>query len=234
MPMIEVYSTSSLAFDIALLGVTGWWPYTNGFFYPRGEDLGYGNAHTTPAEYLIDILNRHGKETGGDHDFEKYYAESDLCKATLATLAEAKEKNKEKNHNSPLWRDNPSSVSARNLHPQKHIEFTNGPLRELLVLLRYKGLIRMKHPLFVITRVGLYVLFAALLASFFYGQDRQGTGIFNISGFIFITAIAPCFMAQVFVVGWTIVVTVVGKQATELIFLHIPYTIYVFTLPPSG
>ena len=81
----------------------------------------------------------------------------------------------------------------------KTSKFANGPLRELWVLLRYKGVSRLKHPLFITTRVGLYVLLAGLLSSFFYSQDRQVTGILNIVGILFISVILPCFMAQVFV-----------------------------------
>jgi hypothetical protein len=78
-------------------------------------------------------------------------------------------------------------------------KYANGFWRELWVLLRYKGLPRAKHPLFISLRVLLYILLAALLSSFFYSQDRQLTGIFNTIGILFIAVILPCFMAQVFV-----------------------------------
>jgi hypothetical protein len=60
----------------------------------------------------------------------------------------------------------------------------------------------MKHPIFVVTRLGLYVLLAGLLSSFFYGQDRNIGGILNTTGILFIAVIVPCFMAQARSVHW--------------------------------
>lgn len=143
------------------------------------------------AEYLIDTLNQHDKETGGEHDFEGYYAASALCEANLASV---------KATELASYASTGAAMSRRPGDTQhKASKYANGPLRELWVLLRYKGVSRVKHPLFVTTRVGLYVLLAGLLSSFFYSQDRQVTGILNIVGILFISVILPCFMAQVFV-----------------------------------
>ena len=92
-----------------------------------------------------------------------------------------------------------ADVGSHSFASEPGSKFANGALRELYVLLRYKGLPRVKHPLFVTTRLCLYVLLAGLLSSFFYGQDKNLIGIFNSVGVLFITVILPCFMAQVFV-----------------------------------
>jgi hypothetical protein len=142
------------------------------------------------AEYLIDTLNTHDKETGGTHDFEKYYEESPLRAANVASVKDA---------NVNGFRELAVESSA---HDTKASKFANGNARELWVLLRYKGIPRMKHPIFVVTRLGLYVLLAGLLSSFFYGQDRNIGGILNTTGILFIAVIVPCFMAQVRSVHW--------------------------------
>ena len=154
-----------------------------GFPYQQGYNA---------AEYLIDTLNVHDKETGGEHDFEGYYAASELCKENMASVRDTE---------LTLASTTGSAMSRQPGGDNRHktSKFANGPLRELWVLLRYKGVSRMKHPLFITTRVGLYILLAGLLSSFFYSQDRQVTGILNIVGILFISVILPCFMAQVFV-----------------------------------
>ena len=139
------------------------------------------------AEYLIDTLNSHSTACGGEHDFERFYADSNLRRENEADVADDARA-------FPDARSAPNGFGMSN--PSK---YANGPLRELFVLLRYKGLSRVKHPIFVSTRILLYVLLAGLLSSFFYGQDRRLVGIFNSVGILFIAVILPCFMAQVFV-----------------------------------
>ena len=141
------------------------------------------------AEYLIDTLSTNDSGTGGAHDFEGYYAKSTLCEENTAVVRETVEA-----CDSGLAVD--SGIHADGKGKSK---YANGFWRELWVLLRYKGLPRAKHPLFISLRVLLYILLAALLSSFFYSQDRQLTGIFNTIGILFIAVILPCFMAQVFV-----------------------------------
>jgi ABC-type multidrug transport system ATPase subunit len=141
------------------------------------------------AEYLIDTLSTNDSGTGGAHDFEGYYAKSSLCEENTAVVRETVEA-----CDSGLAVD--SGIHADGKGKSK---YANGFWRELWVLLRYKGLPRAKHPLFISLRVLLYILLAALLSSFFYSQDRQLTGIFNTIGILFIAVILPCFMAQVFV-----------------------------------
>ena len=160
----------------------------------RGAPLDFFAAQGFPyrpgynvAEYLIDTLNSHSVATGGSHDFEGYYAASALREANVASVGDVDELRR---------RDGAALAGGGGKRSSK---FANGAARELWVLLRYKGLSRVKHPLFVTTRVFLYVLLAGLLSSFFYGQDRQLTGIFNSVGILFISVILPCFMAQVFV-----------------------------------
>ena len=141
------------------------------------------------AEYLIDTLNQHGVATGGEHDFEAYYATSELCAANAASVQET-----------ALLSQKCTEGAMSRQQGDGHVsKFANTHLRELWVLLRYKALSRVRHPLFLVTRVGLYVLLAGLLSSFFYGQDRQVSGILNVVGILFISVILPCFMAQVFV-----------------------------------
>ena len=151
-----------------------------GFPYRQGYNV---------AEYLIDTLSCHDEGTGGGHDFEGYYARSKLCEENAATVRETVEA-----CDSGLAVD--SGIHADGKGKSK---YANNLSRELWVLLRYKGLPRAKHPLFISLRVFLYILLAALLSSFFYSQDRQLTGIFNTVGILFIAVILPCFMAQVFV-----------------------------------
>ena len=160
----------------------------------RGAPLDFFAAQGFPyrpgfnvAEYLIDTLNSHSVATGGSHDFEGFYAASALREANVASV--------ERRGRASASR----ARGARRVGARRSSKFANGAARELWVLLRYKGLSRVKHPLFVTTRVFLYVLLAGLLSSFFYGQDRQLTGIFNSVGILFISVILPCFMAQVFV-----------------------------------
>ena len=141
------------------------------------------------AEYLIDTLSTNDSGTGGAHDFEGYYAKSTLCEENTAVVRETVEA-----CDSGLAVD--SGIHADGKGKSK---YANGFWRELWVLLRYKGLPRAKHPLFISLRVLLYILLAGLLSSFFYSQDRQLTGIFNTIGILFIAVILPCFMAQVFV-----------------------------------
>ena len=157
---------------------------SQGFPYQQGYNA---------AEYLIDTLNQHDKETGGEHDFEGYYADSDLCKENVASVRDTEFLLQSVAASSGVALRQPGELN------HKTSKFANGPLRELWVLMRYKGVSRMKHPLFITTRVGLYILLAGLLSSFFYSQDRQVTGILNIVGILFISVILPCFMAQVFV-----------------------------------
>jgi len=151
-----------------------------GFPYRQGYNV---------AEYLIDTLSSHDEGTGGTHDFEGYYSRSKLCEENTATVRETIEA-----CDSGLAVD--SGIHADGKGKSK---YANNLSRELWVLLRYKGLPRAKHPLFISLRVFLYILLAALLSSFFYSQDRQLTGIFNTVGILFIAVILPCFMAQVFV-----------------------------------
>ena len=152
------------------------------FFAKQGFEYQPGyNA----AEYLIDTLNRHSTAVGGEHDFEAFYADSSLHAENEAEVA------------SRLTLD--VAAAAKGSRDARHSKYANGPLRELFVLMRYKGMSRIKHPLFVSTRFFLYVLLAGLLSSFFYGQDRKLVGIFNSIGILFIAVITPCFMAQVFV-----------------------------------
>lgn len=160
----------------------------------RGAPLDFFAAQGFPyrpgfnvAEYLIDTLNSHSVATGGSHDFEGFYAASALREANVASVGDVDE----------LRRREGAALAG--VGARRSSKFANGAARELWVLLRYKGLSRVKHPLFVTTRVFLYVLLAGLLSSFFYGQDRQLTGIFNSVGILFISVILPCFMAQVFV-----------------------------------
>jgi len=130
------------------------------------------------------------------HDFGAHYRRSDLHAAN----AEAARRAIRRGRDGGGTEDSGSAdVGSHSFASEPGSKFANGALRELYVLLRYKGLPRVKHPLFVTTRLCLYVLLAGLLSSFFYGQDKNLTGIFNSVGVLFITVILPCFMAQVFV-----------------------------------
>ena len=161
------------------------------FFAQQG--FPYRPGYNT-AEYLIDTLNSHSTQVGGTHDFEGYYVKSEL-----AIMNENAVKEADSQSASLMQSSSSNSLSTMGFSPKNPSKYANGSFRELYVLLRYKGLSRVKHPLFISTRFFLYVLLAGLLSSFFYGQDRTLVGIFNSIGILFISVILPCFMAQVFV-----------------------------------
>ena len=161
------------------------------------------------AEYLIDTLNRHSTAVGGEHDFEAFYANSRLAAENEADVAADVSTTRFDDARGRIPGDAETNADAPReaVNGRKRVvcassgssKYANGALRELYVLMRYKGASRVKHPLFVSTRFFLYILLAGLLSSFFYGQDRSLVGIFNSVGILFIAVILPCFMAQVFV-----------------------------------
>ena len=155
---------------------------------------------------------RGGEEV--QHDFEGFYAESDLCKANVASV---KTTIFEDLINPVAETDSYSNTTSSDGTPvspilvttaaepndgsnEKTSKFANGSMRELWVLLRYRGVSRVKHPMFITTRLGLHVLLAGLLSSFYYSQDYgQVTGMLNVAGLLFITVIVPFDIAHVFV-----------------------------------
>jgi len=152
-----------------------------GFPYQQGYNV---------AEYLIDTLQQQRK---GECDFAANYQSSALCQANISAIKHMS--------SSQLHHRHPGSIltTGINNNASPGSKYANNTFRELWILIRYKGLTRFRHPLFIFTRVGLYVLLSCLLSSFFYGQNHDLPGIVNIVGILFISIILPSFMAQVFV-----------------------------------
>ena len=196
----------------------------------RDDRVGFYRRGYNAAEYLIDTLVNRGqqhqqradnnKETatghGGEvqHDFEGFYAGSDLCKANVASVkttiledlinpvAETDGYSNTTGSGAALVSPIRVATAAEpnNSGNEKTSKFANGSLRELWVLLRYRGVSRVKHPMFITTRLGLHVLLAGLLSSFYYSQDYgRVTGMLNVAGLLFITVIVPFDVAHVFV-----------------------------------
>jgi hypothetical protein len=107
------------------------------------QNFPYQKGYNT-AEYLIDTLNSHSTQVGGAHDFEAYYAASSLAAENANAVREG---DLQSSQLADLANDNNSSAVSK---------YANGSVRELMVLLRYKGLSRVKHPLFISTRYVLY------------------------------------------------------------------------------
>ena len=63
-----------------------------------------------------------------------------------------------------------ASTSSRDI-------YANSALRELLLLLRYRGVVRYADPAFLFSRTVLLVILGALFASFFYGMRTDVVGI---------------------------------------------------------
>ena len=89
-------------------------------------------------------MNSHSTQVGGAHDFEAYYAASSLAAENANAVREG---DLQSSQLADLANDNNSSAVSK---------YANGSVRELMVLLRYKGLSRVKHPLFISTRYVLY------------------------------------------------------------------------------
>ena len=72
-------------------------------------------------------------------------------------------------------------------------------VREVAVLLSYRGLNKYRSPLFLFSRVALYVALACLLASFFYSQRQDPRGLLNVASILFLSVTTPTYTASVFV-----------------------------------
>jgi hypothetical protein len=51
--------------------------------------------------------------------------------------------------------------------------YVNPAWREIMVLLRFRGVIRYTSSLYIFSRITLFAMLAALFATFFYNQARR-------------------------------------------------------------
>ena len=81
--------------------------------------------------------------------------------------------------------------------------YQNSAAREVALLLAYRGLNKYRSPLFLFSRVALYVGLACLLASFFYRQRLDPRGLLNVASILFLSVTTPTYTASVFVADIT-------------------------------
>ena len=84
------------------------------------------------------------------------------------------------------------AVSSREL-------YANSSLREVALLVRWRGVARYPTILYIFSRVLLFAFMGALFASFFYNQDLSASGIAAMCSIIYLTTTTPSYLGSVFV-----------------------------------
>ena len=150
------------------------------------------------AEFLLDTISAPARaaaatpdaaEQGGaaPHSFTAYYAASALCAEQKRLVQEAAKADAPAGGITAL-----PGGCVRDL-------YVNPAWRELLVLLRFRGVVRYTSPLYIFSRITLFAMLAALFASFFYSQKMDFRGIAAVNSIIFLTVTTPTFLGTVFV-----------------------------------
>ena len=114
------------------------------------------------------------------HDFAAAYDQSQLCAAQAAAVAAERK-------GLPGM-----SVSSSEL-------YANSALREVALLVRWRGVARYATGLFAFSRIVLFASLGALFASFFYQQRLDLPGIAALNSIIFLTVSTPTYLGSVFV-----------------------------------
>ena len=143
------------------------------------------------AEWLLDTISA-GVDGFGEacisggvppeqrHDFAAAYAQSQLCAAQAAAVASERKGLPE------------MSVTNSEL-------YANSALREVALLVRWRGVARYATGLFAFSRIVLFASLGALFASFFYNQHLDLPGIAALNSIIFLTVSTPTYLGSVFV-----------------------------------
>ena len=101
------------------------------------------------------------------HSFTAFYAASPLCAEQKRLVDEAAKSGGEAQ---PQLAGRGGCGGMRDL-------YVNPAWRELLLLLRFRGIVRYTSPLYIFSRITLFAMLAALFASFFYSQVMSFHGI---------------------------------------------------------
>lgn len=133
------------------------------------------------AEYLLDTISsapardaastpeaaEQGALSAPAHSFTAFYAASPLCAEQKRLVDEA----------AKAGGDAQPQLAGRGGCGGMRDLYVNPAWRELLLLLRFRGVVRYTSPLYIFSRITLFAMLAALFASFFYSQVMSFHGI---------------------------------------------------------